>query len=300
MNDDARPIVVGVDGSVASEVAQRWALEEARTHGRPVRLVCVYIWGVNIGAANVYATDAEMGLTDLRCEAERVIEAALTEMTIMTDDVSVSGEAVQGGGVEQILLKEAESAAVLVLGSRQLHAAGSFLLGSVSANVAARSACPTVVTRGPGAKPRKDAVIAVGVDGSPESDAVLGFAFDEARRHGRSLHVVLCWNPSVLSGAYWMAGPAARNCEHLALWLSHTLAAWCAKYPEIMVTSAIPEDHPVRGLVKESAGQFLLVVGAHGRHATIGTLLGSVSQGVLHHAMCPVAVVPLSEENPAE
>jgi hypothetical protein len=80
--------------------------------------------------------------------------------------------------------------------------------------------------------------IVVGVDGSPDSDTLLGFAFDEALRHGLSLHVVLCWNPSPLSGAHWMAGPAARDCEHLALWLSQTLLRWCAKYPDAMVTSA--------------------------------------------------------------
>jgi nucleotide-binding universal stress UspA family protein len=34
------------------------------------------------------------------------------------------------------------------------------------------------------------------------------------------------------------------------------------------------------------------VVGNHGRHASAAGLLGSVSQGVLHHAYCPVAVIP--------
>ncbi|MBA3524163.1 MAG: universal stress protein, partial [Geodermatophilaceae bacterium] len=34
-----------------------------------------------------------------------------------------------------------------------------------------------------------------------------------------------------------------------------------------------------------------LVIGAHDRHARLGSILGSVSQGVLHHAACPVVVV---------
>jgi nucleotide-binding universal stress UspA family protein len=54
----------------------------------------------------------------------------------------------------------------------------------------------------------------------------------------------------------------------------------------------VVREHPVAGLVSEAAGAHLLVVGAHGRHALAGTLLGSVSQGVLHHATCPVAVIP--------
>jgi hypothetical protein len=50
--------------------------------------------------------------------------------------------------------------------------------------------------------------------------------------------------------------------------------------------------HPPAGLVSASTAQCLPVVGNHGRHAVTGMLLGSVSQGVLHHATCPVAVVP--------
>jgi len=49
----------------------------------------------------------------------------------------------------------------------------------------------------------------------------------------------------------------------------------------------------VSGLVAESMAQRLLVVGTRSRHPVAGTLLGSVAQGVLHHATCPVAVIPI-------
>jgi hypothetical protein len=50
-------------------------------------------------------------------------------------------------------------------------------------------------------------------------------------------------------------------------------------------------SHPAQALIDESDGAELVVVGSHGRGGFTGMLLGSVSQAVLHHAACPVAVV---------
>jgi nucleotide-binding universal stress UspA family protein len=88
----------------------------------------------------------------------------------------------------------------------------------------------------------------------------------------------------------WRSEPAAP--PRAAAWLSDALAGWQEKFPDVLVHSAVIRDHPTSGLVSESLNQDLLVVGNHGRHASTATLLGSVSQGVLHHAYCPVAVVP--------
>jgi nucleotide-binding universal stress UspA family protein len=88
----------------------------------------------------------------------------------------------------------------------------------------------------------------------------------------------------------WRAGPAAP--ARADAWLSEALAGWREKYPDVVVHAEVIRAHPVAGLVSASTAQYLLVVGKHGHHAMTGTLLGSVSQGVLHHATCPVAVVP--------
>jgi nucleotide-binding universal stress UspA family protein len=47
-----------------------------------------------------------------------------------------------------------------------------------------------------------------------------------------------------------------------------------------------------RALLDASAGADLLVVGAQRRSGHFGLQLGRVAHGVLHHAACPVAVVP--------
>ena len=51
-------------------------------------------------------------------------------------------------------------------------------------------------------------------------------------------------------------------------------------------------DLPARALLDAGRGAWLLVVGSRGLGGFQGLLLGSVSQQVVHHAECPVLVVP--------
>ena len=57
--------------------------------------------------------------------------------------------------------------------------------------------------------------------------------------------------------------------------------------------------NPVDGLTSWAHAQELLVVGRHAQHGKIAGPLGSVSLGVLHHATCPIAVVPPTEGAPS-
>ena len=52
------------------------------------------------------------------------------------------------------------------------------------------------------------------------------------------------------------------------------LAGWQEKYPDVEVHRGVVRDHPVNALVSASAGQDLVVVGSHSRHARIAALLG--------------------------
>ena len=61
--------------------------------------------------------------------------------------------------------------------------------------------------------------------------------------------------------------------------------------PRIDVQTTLVHSHPAQALIDESDGAELIVVGSRGRGGFTGMLLGSVSQAVLHHAACPVAVV---------
>jgi nucleotide-binding universal stress UspA family protein len=48
------------------------------------------------------------------------------------------------------------------------------------------------------------------------------------------------------------------------------------------------------GAVCKDRGMRLIVMGSRGLNALVGSVLGSVSMGVLHHAPCPVTIVPYS------
>jgi nucleotide-binding universal stress UspA family protein len=289
MSGEQRAVLVGVDESPGADAALRWAIDDSRARHAPLRVVCAYRWAPGYGRIPTHLKTPEPDVENNRRFAAHLVATAVEQVALLATDAQVSGEAVDGNPVP-VLIEESAEAAVLVLGSRHLEAFGSAVLGSVGAGVAARATCPVVVVRGPAGDPDEHAAVVVGVDGADSSQTVLEFAFGHASRHRVALHAVLCWRPDLLASMQWRPEPPPP--ERAQAWLAEAMAGWQEMYPDVVVHSAVIRDHPVSGLIAESAAQYLLVVGGRGHHALTGTLLGSVSQGVLHHATCPVAVVP--------
>jgi len=284
-----RPIVVGIDASAGADAALRWALADAATHKAPVRVVCAYRRTVGYDPMLMWSELPEPELEHSRNVAEDVVAKAIAHAAELDESVRVQGAAIDGSPVP-VLVEESHRGSLLVLGSRHRSAVGASVLGSVSAGVAARSACPVIVLGGPAAPASEGPSVVVGVDGTEESELLLSFAFDHASRHRVPLKALLVWHPDLLASMMWRAAPAVPT--RAELWLSEALAGWGEKYPDVAVHSAVIRDHPAAGLTAWAPSAELLVVGSRGRHALVGTLLGSVSQAVLHHATCPVAVVP--------
>jgi len=284
-----RPIVVGIDASAGADAALRWALADAATHRAPLRVVCAYRRTVDHYPMLMWSGLPEPEPDYSRNVAEDVVAKAIAHAAELDASVHVQGEAIDGLPVT-VLAEESHRGSLLVLGSRHRSTVGATFLGSVSAGVAARSACPVIVLGGPAPLAGEDQAVVVGVDGTEESELLLDFAFDHASRHRVPLRALMVWHPDLLATMLWRAEPAVPT--RVELWLSEALAGWREKYPDVEVHSAVVRDHPAEGLTAWASSARLLVVGSRGRHALVGTLLGSVSQAVLHHATCPVAVVP--------
>ncbi len=291
MQVDEWPVVVGVDDSPGSAAAVTWACADAAARPAPLRVVCAYRWlptylplpGVSV------APDVDAG--QMRRAAEGVVATAIDRIgaeDLLRGVAMATGDVIEGRAAA-VLVAAAEHAAVVVLGSRHLHTLGAAVLGSVGAGVAARAACPVVVVRGPAGDPAEDARVVVGIDGTDAATDVLRFAFSYASRHRVGLRAVLCWRPDPLAAMRWRPEPPVP--AQAAARLSEILAGWGEQFPDVSVHEAVVRDHAVAGLVAASSAQQLLVVGSRTSQAMLGTLLGSVSQGVLHHATCPVAVI---------
>lgn len=279
-----QPVMVGVDGSGPSEEALAWASAEAALQGRPLRVATVWMQPVS--------TVPPIGNTVslLRNSAENILREAVARARNAAPDIEVDGSVLHGATVHA-LVKASKDAALLVVGSRGHGGFASMLLGSTSDGVARHTRVPVVVVRGP-AVPTGPVV--VGVDESEGTQRALGFAFEAAQRRGVGLVALHGRLEQAALAASADRSPTlrARIEEAAHALLTEALSGWAQKYPDVEVTQLIVPQHPVPALSEAGITASLLVVGSRGFGGFAELLLGSVGMGVLHHATCPVAVVP--------
>ncbi len=142
-------------------------------------------------------------------------------------------------------------------------------------------------------------VVVAGVDGSDHGREALRFALSEAALRGASVTALRTWSipPLTTTGVGIMPAYQVVRDE-----LAEGTAAELAQSVEeassggsVEVELEVVQGDAAGALVERSAGADLVVVGSRGRGSVAGPLLGSVSQGVLHHSECPVAVVHKAE-----
>ena len=203
---------------------------------------------------------------------EYLSEAALLAEKV-APDLAMTRELLTGPAASA-LLAETGRAAMLAVGDRGLGGFPGLIVGSVAVHAATHGACPVLIVRG---HYHRAGPVVAGYDGSAGSVRALAFAIEEAALRGTDVVAV-------------EARPGAESAE-----VEQALAGATARHPDVVVHHEVVHDAAGRALTRWSRTAQLLVVGDRGHGGFPGLQLGSVSQHVVHHAVCPTAVVRASD-----
>jgi nucleotide-binding universal stress UspA family protein len=279
-------IVVGVDGSAASQEALRWAIALGDT------------LGVAIIAVHALGTLDRWHDPDASARAWRRRVADLVERTWCAPLGRATSphhvEVREGHPVDVLSTATAvEDAGLLVVGSRGMRSDPARALGSTSLQVLQWAQVPVLVV--PAGSLRSDLSdplalrrLLVGVDGSQPSLAALALAAEVAERVGGSLIVLHVFTP---------AGGFARMGSGRALGRTMTLVEAelrAIRDRGIGARTVVRSGDPASTLVEvaDDVDADLVVVGSRGHSGQGELLLGSVARTVADRVRRPTLVVP--------
>jgi nucleotide-binding universal stress UspA family protein len=136
--------------------------------------------------------------------------------------------------------------------------------------------------------------VVVGVDGSAESVAALGWAARYAQQAGATVRAVLAWHyPGAVGGPPVEVSPLRHETEQqMQDRLNEAVAqVYPGPGPDNNVEAKVSYGHPAEVLIDESKDADLLVVGHRGHGGFPGMHIGSVAIHCVNAAQCPVTVV---------
>ncbi|MGX4688047.1 universal stress protein [Streptomyces sp. JNUCC 63] len=285
--DGRKPIVVGVDPDPHKRMALAWAADEANRRHLP--LLLVHAQGLPTAGYRPRGglPSWEKWKDELHAAGDHTLKEAVTFVESRHPRLEASGLLAEGSPA-WVLREQARHATAVVVGSWHLSTRQElFTSAAVGLTLVAHAACPVVVIPEPEHVTQQPPYFVVGVDGSAHSAAAVDLAFEEAALRGAVLRALYVWHPPVLD--IFDEHTAVQERRRV---LSETVAGRTAAHPEVELRHEVVRGHPVQVLTEASAHALGLVVGTRGLGGFSGMLLGSVSQGVLHHARCPVITVP--------
>ncbi|MFE3137905.1 universal stress protein [Streptomyces scopuliridis] len=277
------PVVAGTDGSEPATKGVLWAADEAAARGRPLTIV----HAIGVEQAQYLAFDDSHLILGT---AREVLDKAAARVADRHPGVSVSTELSRDEAPDS-LLEAAGTDGTIVVGSRGLGGFSALLLGSVGLRVAARARGPVVVVRHSPGVPSGVVLAAVRDDGDRDT---LRFAARTARLRRASLRVVSVWLFLQNVGSMaTMVDDVSGIVRAEADATSRIVAPVREEFPDLVITEEVLRATSVAGaLVKACEHTDLLVMGARRPAHAIGSPLGRVTHAVLHHAPCPVALIP--------
>ena len=287
---DQSAVVAGIDGSESALGAAKWAADFAAGHALPLMLLHA-IAKLDWHFAHVEPT----GDGDGNSAGDTVLDAAETAVRAALPDLVIR-KVVRRGAVAGCLTDASQSARLVVVGN---GASDHRALGGHAVRIAHRTNCPVVVWRAPAARRTgKPLPIIVGIDESDASTRTLAEAFDVAAMLHAPLTVAHMWEIGAAVGMGDLGGQGNMDWQLLEVLqtqqrqrMNELIEPLARKYRNAHVTKVFQDISPAKGLTELSGDAQLVVVGSHGRGRLADSLLGSVSQNLIHHAECPVLVV---------
>jgi nucleotide-binding universal stress UspA family protein len=271
-----RHVAVGVDGSPVSTRALDKAADEATRRNCALRVV--------------YAVSD-------RDEAPPILHYAERRVADRHPGLRVETEATEGG-VVRALTEAGESAALVVVGHRDLGGLAGLVLGSVSLRLAARTRVPLLVVRGDHAAEEGGDVL-LGLRDTHDRGAAV-HAFREAEHRAARLRVLRRDGhngdePSAPLPGGPHAGPAPRGPvlrERAATNPSSSGVALARElYPTVEVDTRTTRAPLSRALPRATDGAAVVVIGTRPRIRPFPRP-GGLAHALLHRSHCPVLLVP--------
>lgn len=281
-------VIIGFDGSAESEGALRWGIHEASLLGWPAHLV--QSWrdpALAVSPVSASWSDSEVVERELDASLRHLVD----KLVESHPDVEVTLEITGGRPVTDLLAAADDPDDVLVVGAR---GRGGFLglgLGSVSSKLARKATTPVVVVRHVDVD-GSAAPVLVGVDGRESGRRALRWAAEQARLRNVPLVALLAWSylePESEDGPGGFL-PDYDDTKAQAV-LAGIVTDELGDDPVVEVRRVTRCELAPEAILGEAGEVQLIVVGAHGSSGPGLFGVGSVSQQVLMHAPCPVAIV---------
>ncbi|MFI5670898.1 universal stress protein [Streptomyces sp. NPDC051704] len=287
---DTSSVVVGVDGSQQARVAALWAAKEAVRRDRPLHIV----YGADTDGRALYLS-AET-IERVRGNGRALLDDTARAVSAEHPGLSVTTEFSRSGAVDS-LHRAGGLHGTVVVGNRGLGGFNALMLGSVGLEVAAAAMTPVIVVRGVDGTDESDETGTVLAAIRDEHDLLIArYAAREAELHKASLRLLHVWN--VLQSVGEVVS-MLDDVEEIAGGHAETLRAVTDvvldEFPDLEVLTDAEKSISVAGvLVEASHHADLLVMGGRRAPGPLGLApnLGRATHSLLHHAHCPVLLIP--------
>jgi nucleotide-binding universal stress UspA family protein len=295
-----KSILIPIDASTNSQNAAMVGLEFARKLGASVRIIHVLQQRV------MYPLQVETFYDeDARAQGEEIIKpwtdhaerlGVPCETTVIESPLWNTGEAIVEAAKER-------ACDLIVMGTHGREGLGRLMVGSVAERVSRLATQPVMLVRSAATNNTNInpfEKLFVPVDGSDSSAMALGVAHELCRQLNSSLEIahvvpdlpIPLTNPVGAYAAFDYAG-LAKTLEESG----HQILSNAVKNTTLSKVSSklvlADGQHISAAILKaaRAASSDLIVIGTHGRSGMDRLLLGSVAEGVIHHAEVPVLLV---------